>query len=241
MQPLPDGAYDIDYHIGRRNKRSFRYRLRRRTHEVAGALRRHLQDAPRVIVDVGTADGLMLSGLADILGDRPALIGCDISLPLLTAVQDRRLHKILGDCKHLPLADGVADVVVATAIIEHVDDPDALVLEARRILRPGGILILTTPVPVMDHIASAVGLLKETGHQFHFTLKQLGALGRRHGLEVIESKKFMFSPIGFPAELSIERWFGPLGLRLIMVNQLCVLGKPASMEAARAGNAAADP
>jgi len=32
----------------------------------------------------------------------------------------------------------------------------------------------------------------------------------------------MFSPIGFPAEKTIEKIFGPLGLRLVMANQLLV-------------------
>jgi hypothetical protein len=32
----------------------------------------------------------------------------------------------------------------------------------------------------------------------------------------------MFSPVGFPAERMIERVFGPLGLRLVMANQIAV-------------------
>ena len=231
MEPLPPGAYGLDYHIGRRNRRSFRYRLRRRTQEVVGALRRHLPQEPRMIVDVGTADGLMMAGLAREFGDRPVLVGCDISLPLLSAVKDDRVHKVLADCTQLPISDNSADAVVATAIIEHVDDPGALVREARRVLKIGGVLIVTTPVPVMDHIASALHLLKETGHQFHFKLSDLRALALECGMATEEARKFMFSPIGFPAELTIERLFGPLGLSLIMVNQICVLRKIAPGDA----------
>jgi len=227
MDTLPSGAYGLDYHEGRRRRRSFRYRLRRRTQEVAEALRRHLTAPPRVIVDVGTADGLMLAGLARTLGDDAMLVGCDISLPLLTAVDDDRVHKVLADGARLPLADRVADAVIATAIIEHVDDPRALALEARRVLRPHGILVVTTPVPAMDHLASALGLLKESGHQFHFNLDDLGVLGRACGMEVQEARKFMFSPIGFPAERALERILGPIGLSLVMANQLCVLRRPA--------------
>ncbi|HKP47818.1 MAG TPA: class I SAM-dependent methyltransferase, partial [Pyrinomonadaceae bacterium] len=37
------------------------------------------------------------------------------------------------------------DVVIASEIIEHVPDPEALVIEIRRVLRPGGMLWATTP------------------------------------------------------------------------------------------------
>ena len=45
----------------------------------------------------------------------------------------------------LPVADGAADVVIMSELIEHLVDPDGAVAEARRILRPGGSLLLSTP------------------------------------------------------------------------------------------------
>ena len=89
-------------------------------------------------------------------------------------------------------------------------------------LRPGGLLVLTTPDPLMERISSAIGLLKEAGHHHTFNLKELGRLVRASGFQVLEARKFMFSPIGFPAEKTIERILGPLGLSLVMANQLLV-------------------
>jgi SAM-dependent methyltransferase len=49
------------------------------------------------------------------------------------------------DAPGLPLADGVADVVIMSELIEHLVDPDGAVAEALRVLRPGGSLLLSTP------------------------------------------------------------------------------------------------
>jgi hypothetical protein len=74
----------------------------------------------------------------------------------------------------------------------------------------------------MDRIATAIGLLKDGGHQETFSLKKLCSLCEENGFGILEARKFMFSPIGFPAEKTIERFLGPLGLSLIMANQLVV-------------------
>lgn len=48
------------------------------------------------------------------------------------------------DAQHIPLADNVADVVLANHMLYHVPDKDAALAEIRRILRPGGHLIAAT-------------------------------------------------------------------------------------------------
>lgn len=45
----------------------------------------------------------------------------------------------------LPLADGASDVVVLGEILEHVAHPNEFLTEARRVIRPGGLLVATTP------------------------------------------------------------------------------------------------
>jgi SAM-dependent methyltransferase len=220
-EALPHGVYGPEYYYGRLGNRALRYRLRRRTDEVRRAVETHLARPPATVVDVGTADALMLGLLASAWRDTK-FVGLEMNGDLLRASDVPGVHKITGDAVALPLADGIADVVVATAVIEHLDDPSRLVTECRRVLAPGGVLVITTPDPMMERISAAIGLLKEAGHQHTFNLNRLAALMDGSGLRVVETRKFMFSPVGFPAERLIERVFGPLGLRLVMANQIAV-------------------
>ena len=58
---------------------------------------------------------------------------------------------IVGDICHLPFADGVADVVLCTEVVEHVPDPVAALAELNRVLKCSGYLILTVPLLIGVH------------------------------------------------------------------------------------------
>lgn len=56
-----------------------------------------------------------------------------------------RYEFIPASAYELPLADESFDLVVSCEVIEHLQYPEKMLAEARRVLRPGGKLILTTP------------------------------------------------------------------------------------------------
>ena len=63
----------------------------------------------------------------------------------------RRKHErgdfavLCGQAEQLPVADETCDAVLALEILEHLPDPPGALREMRRVLRPGGRLIVTTP------------------------------------------------------------------------------------------------
>ncbi|NJL33435.1 MAG: class I SAM-dependent methyltransferase [Chloroflexaceae bacterium] len=233
---LPFGVYDVDYFEGRKKKPQLIYRLRRRTDEVEEALRRYSNGHLKVVVDVGTADGLMLTNLRQRMGDL-TFLGFDLGLALLRANKDG-IFKGQADALQMPVASGTADAIIATAIIEHVPDAGAMLQECLRMLRPGGIMVATTPDPTLERISARIGLLKEPGHQETFNLQQLRDLFERAGFEVVQTKKFMFSPVGFPAEKVIERGISAAGLDVVMANQL-IVGAQARLSDATEGQLSA--
>lgn len=80
----------------------------------------------------------------------------------------------------VPLPDARADVVLSNQVLEHVDDPGAHVAELVRLLRPGGILVLSTHGYWMYH--------PTPGDFWRWTGPGLRKVLAGGGLEVLETK-----------------------------------------------------
>lgn len=52
---------------------------------------------------------------------------------------------LVGDARSMPLATGSVNVVLCTQVLEHIPEPVRVLDEIRRVLRPGGTLILSVP------------------------------------------------------------------------------------------------
>lgn len=70
----------------------------------------------------------------------------DISSPALKLLSERGGHVTLGEVTALPFADATFDLVCALDIIEHVDDDDNALSEIARVAKPGGVLLISTPL-----------------------------------------------------------------------------------------------
>ncbi len=101
---------------------------------------------PQRLVDVGC--GIAYSTYA-VANGRP-FVGIDmdegnlaLARDVLAAVPDVRL--IRSTAGEVPLEDGAADCVLMTEILEHLDDEGPALAEARRVLSPGGHLLISVP------------------------------------------------------------------------------------------------
>lgn len=68
--------------------------------------------------------------------------------------------------RSLAIRDGAFDVIVAAEVIEHLENPRALAREWARVLRPGGLLLLSTPN--QESLRSLLSLTVR-GHHVAFT------------------------------------------------------------------------
>ncbi|MGN9794532.1 class I SAM-dependent methyltransferase [Streptomyces sp. OZ13] len=99
----------------------------------------------RLVVDVGCGDGSAARAAAPYLGGH-RLVGVDWSHDALRRARPHIGNVVRGELDHgLPFADGCADAVLFSEVIEHLVDPDHALDELRRILRPAGHLMLSTP------------------------------------------------------------------------------------------------
>ena len=89
-----------------------------------------------------------------------------------------RVVDVWGDALQLPFATRSFDTLLCNEVLEHVSEPARLFAEAARVLRPGGVLLLTTP--------QVWGLHEEPWDFYRYTRYGLMHLARTSGFEVDE-------------------------------------------------------
>jgi SAM-dependent methyltransferase len=100
--------------------------------------------AGRDVLEAGCGEGYG----ADLIADTARrVIGLDYDESAVAHVRARypRVHMRHGNLAQLPLDDAAVDVVVNFQVIEHLWDQGQFVAECLRVLRPGGLLLMSTP------------------------------------------------------------------------------------------------
>ena len=172
--------------------------------DAAAAPPRHLREFVRALaavesaLDLGCGDGRLS---AELRAQRLTL--ADVSATALERARARLPEAVTAELDpdaRLPLPDNEFDLVLCAETIEHVRDVQLLLSEARRVLRPGGSLAITTPAhgrligldvlvrgferrfdPLSPHLRfltrrSLAGLLDATGFELREARRRTGTL-----------------------------------------------------------------
>jgi 2-polyprenyl-6-hydroxyphenyl methylase/3-demethylubiquinone-9 3-methyltransferase len=138
------------------------------------------------VLDLGCGKGRFARRLADAGAQ---VVGLDLSSAMLAEAWG--LKCIRGSARRLPIASGAFDAVAAVELFEHLPDLDGVLAEARRVLRPGGVLA------IVDKNAAALNTQRPW-----LPALLLKAIDERRG-------RWMYAHCG-PVR---ERWFWPSRLR----------------------------
>jgi ubiquinone/menaquinone biosynthesis C-methylase UbiE len=101
-------------------------------------------------LDLGCGPGTDLAALAEAVTPSGAVFGIDSSAEMLERARARsaELPQVAlqrGDIHALPYADASIDRAHTDRVLQHVAEPARVLAEARRVLRPGGRLVMAEP------------------------------------------------------------------------------------------------
>ena len=153
---------------------------------------------------------------------RPLLVNCSEYVSLEYDTPSNRIRKaadIFYDGSRIPVADGIYDGLLSTQTLEHVPNPEIIVAEWARVLKSGGLLLITMPFMWPEH---------EMPYDFQrYSSSGLRLLLEQSGFEIIEQRRLL-SDCRAPAQLFLAWIFDavlakcrPKVLQLMLIPFLC--------------------
>ncbi len=147
------------------------------------------------LLDVGCGTGRHILELSRYEG---TFIGLDMaandlkSMRYLLAIASREgrlkadVHMVEGDGMQLPFEDNEFSHVICTETLEHIDDDQAMLRELVRVLRPGGVLVISVPDEYSERLLWRLSSRYRTapgGHVRIYKRKQIKAMLTDNGAE----------------------------------------------------------
>jgi ubiquinone/menaquinone biosynthesis C-methylase UbiE len=92
------------------------------------------------VLEVGCGTGAFISRL-----DASPAIGMDVSSQACQIARDRGVRVCVAPGESLPVRSSSFDIVVCCEVVEHVESPQRVLAEIHRVLKEGGLLLISTP------------------------------------------------------------------------------------------------
>ena len=164
---------------------------------VVAALQRHVQ-SDRRLLDAGCGTGGMLARL-----HAWETHGCDLAAEAVELCRERGLHQVLVSSVHeMPYEDGIFDAVLSLDVLYHARvDPVRALAEMRRVLAPGGLLVVN--MPAFECLRGAHDHAVEGARRYR--LRSLIRLLAAQGFDIIEAhywNSWLFLPLWLRRHLS---------------------------------------
>jgi ubiquinone/menaquinone biosynthesis C-methylase UbiE len=143
------------------------------------------------VADVGTGTGFVAAGLAPrverVVGidSVPAML--EVARENLRALGASNVDLVVGEASRLPLEDGAVDAAFANMVLHHAEDPEAMLREMARIVRPGGTVAIT------DEVAHPYAWMREEHADIWLGFER-GQVGRYFAALGLED--YRYEPLG---------------------------------------------
>jgi ubiquinone/menaquinone biosynthesis C-methylase UbiE len=187
------------------------------------------------VLDAGCGTGHTALAFAPLVAE---VVGIDLTEAMLLQARRlatrRGLTNVLfqrGDVERLPFPDASFDLVTSRYSAHHYPHPSAALREFRRVLRPGGAVLLVDVVapeaPASDTFLNTIELLRDPSHVRDHSVDQWRAL--------LEAAGFTAEPLGaWALRLEFESWVARMNTPFLAITQIRALidGAPAEVRAA---------
>ena len=141
------------------------------------------------LLDFGCGAGTFLRRMRAMGWD---VTGMDFSETAVRAVTDSGIRAVFGTLPHAELSPASFDVVTMRQALEHVPDPKQTLFESRKLLAPGGMLVVQVPNFAsweVEHFGEASVVLDLPRHFNHFTPDTLATMLRGCGFTTVDVRQ----------------------------------------------------
>lgn len=164
------------------------------------------------ILDIGTSTGIFLDVASK---NGLSTFGVEFSSEIVKKINPK--HKIFnGGLEKAGYPNTFFDTVTMYDVLEHLTDPDLVIQEISRIIKPEGLLVITTPDITSWH-ARLMGknwiAIHTIEHLYYFSPKSLKELLEKHGFTICEIRKD-YKKFTLQGIIDMASFYSPVAFKL---------------------------